>query len=150
MNRKIALLVLAGLIGCAGISTPLVASDHAPEYLGGNPDMPFSDAVKAGGVLYLTGKLGIVPGTRALAEGGIGPETRQTMENIKASLERHGSSMDQVIKCTVFLADMDEWGAMNDVYKTYFPVNKPARSAVGVNGLALDGRVEIECMAGVD
>jgi reactive intermediate/imine deaminase len=150
MHYKAKLLFLAGLFGGVLVAMPLLASEHAPEYLGANPDMPFSDAVKAGGVLYLTGKLGIVPGTRALAEGGIGPETRQTMENIKTSLERHGSSMEQVIKCTVFLADIDEWAAMNDVYKTYFPTNKPARSAVGVSGLALDGRVEIECIAAVD
>lgn len=148
-NRTAAFLLLA-CIGSMLVSSPLLASDDAPEYLGGNPDMPFSDAVRVGNTLYLTGKLGIVPGTRALAEGGIGPETRQTMENIKASLERHGSSIEQVVKCTVFLADIDEWAAMNEVYKTYFPTNKPARSAVGVNGLALDGRVEIECIATVD
>mgnify|MGYP001143561643 CR=1 FL=1 len=150
MNDPIKLLLLATFIGYGCAGSPVLASDHSPEYLGANPDMPFSDAVRTGNTLYLAGKLGVVPGTRALAEGGIGPETRQTMENIKASLERHGSSMDQVVKCTVFLADIDEWAAMNEVYKTYFPTNKPARSAVGVNGLALDGRVEIECIAAVD
>jgi len=82
-----------------------------------------------------------------LAEGGIAGETRQTMENIKASLEKYGSSLDEVVKCTVFLADIAEWGAMNEVYKTYFPTNPPARSALGVSGLALEARVEIECLA---
>ena len=81
-------------------------------------------------------------------EGGIGPETRQTMDNIKSAVEAYGGSMDRVVKCTVFLADMAEWGAMNEVYKTYFPADAaPARSAVGSNGLALGARVEIECMA---
>jgi reactive intermediate/imine deaminase len=109
--------------------------------------MPFSEAVRAGDLLILSGKLGIRPGERELVAGGIGPETRQTMENIKSAFEKYGASMDQVVKCTVFLADMAEWGAMNEVYSTYFPVNAPARSAVGASGLALDARVEIECMA---
>lgn len=150
MRHNIKSLLLAVCIGGSLACTPVMANDDAPEYLGANPDMPFSDAVKVGNTLYLTGKLGIVPGTRALAEGGIGPETRQTMENIKTSVQRHGSSMDQVVKCTVFLADIGEWAAMNEVYKTYFPTNKPARSAIGVNGLALDARVEIECIATLD
>lgn len=81
-----------------------------------------------------------------LAEGGIQGETKQTMENIRTTLEAYGSSMDRVVKCTVFLADMSEWGAMNEVYRTYFEV-PPARSALGASGLALDARVEIECIA---
>lgn len=139
-----ATLMLGGLM-----PTGAFAGGHAdaPEYLGTNPDWPFSDAVRLGDTLYLSGKLGTVPGTATLVEGGIQPETRQTLENIKASLERHGSSMDRVVKCTVFLADIGEWAAMNEVYTTFFPENKPARSALGVNGLALDGRVEIECIA---
>ena len=110
------------------------------------PALPFSDAVIVGDLVFTAGKLGIPPGTRSLVDGGIGPETRQTLENIKASLERVGSSMDRVAKCTVFLADMAEWPAMNEVYRTFFS-NPPARSAVAVSGLALDARVEIECIA---
>jgi 2-iminobutanoate/2-iminopropanoate deaminase len=79
--------------------------------------------------------------------GGIAPETRQTMENIKATLERHGSSLDHVVKVTVMLADMGEWAKMNQVYVTYFPTHLPARSAFGTTGLAFDARVEIECVA---
>ena len=71
------------------------------------------------------------------------------MLNIKEVLERSGSSLDRVVKCTVFIADMREWPAMNEVYVTFFPRNKPARSALGVNGLALGARVEIECIAAV-
>ncbi len=114
---------------------------------GSDGSLPFSDAVQVGNMLFLAGKLGNVNGTRELAEGGIQGETRQTMEHIKAAVERYGSNMDNVVKCTVFLADMAEWGAMNEVYVTFFPNNKPARSAVGVNGLALGARVEIECIA---
>ncbi|NNK33084.1 MAG: RidA family protein [Xanthomonadales bacterium] len=109
--------------------------------------LPFSDAVRVGDMLYLSGKIGNLPGTRQLAEGGIAGETRQAMENIKASLEKYGSSLGEVVKCTVFLADIGEWEAMNAVYVTYFPVNPPARSALGASGLALGARVEIECLA---
>ena len=132
---------------------PAAATAAGPdvEHFSANPDMqlPFSDAVRVGNMLYLSGKIGNVAGTRNLAEGGIAGETRQTLENIKASLEKYGSSLDEVVKCTVFLADIAEWGAMNEVYTTFF-TNKPARSALGASGLALDARVEIECIAVVD
>lgn len=108
--------------------------------------LPFSAAVRAGDTLYLSGQLGIVPGTRQLAEGGIQAETLQTMQNISRTLDDFGYSMDDVVKCTVFLADMAEWGAMNEVYKTFFR-NPPARSAIAASGLALDGRIEVECIA---
>ena len=109
-------------------------------------DLPFSSAVRVDNTLYLSGNIGNIPGTMELAEGGIKGETRQTMDNIRQTLETFGSSLDKVVKCTVFLADMAEWGAMNEVYRTYFE-NPPARSALGANGLALDARVEIECIA---
>ena len=109
--------------------------------------LPFSDAVRVGHMLYLSGKIGNIPPTLELAEGGIAGETRQALENIKASLEKYGSSLEEVVKCTVFLADINEWAAMNAVYVTFFPSNPPARSAMGVSGLALGARTEIECMA---
>jgi reactive intermediate/imine deaminase len=109
-------------------------------------DLPFSSAVRVDRLLFLSGSIGMDPDTGKLAPGGIQGETRQTLENIKANVERFGSSMDRVVKCTVFLADMKEWGAMNEVYRTFFP-NPPARSALGASGLALDARVEIECIA---
>lgn len=108
---------------------------------------PFSEAVRAGELLFLSGMLGIKPGTSELVPGGIGPETRQTLEHIRAAVTRHGSSMDRVAKCTVFLADIAEWAAMNEVYVEFFPNNRPARSALGASGLALGARVEIECIA---
>jgi reactive intermediate/imine deaminase len=112
-------------------------------------DLPFSSAVRVDNTLYVSGSIGNIPGTLELAEGGIQGETRQTLDNISGVLEQFGSSMDKVVKCTVFLADIAEWGAMNEVYRTYFP-NPPARSALGASGLALDARVEIECIAVVD
>jgi len=101
-------------------------------------------------MLYLSGQIGTAGATAtAVVPGGIDAETKQTMENIKDVLERTGSSMDRVVKCTVMLADMREWDRMNVVYASYFPKNKPARSAIGANGLALGARVEIECWATV-
>lgn len=112
------------------------------------PDsLPFSSAVRVGDLLFLSGQIGRNPATGQLAPGGIGPETRQTMENIKATLEYAGSSMARVVKCTVFLGDMRDYLAMNAVYATFFPTDPPARSAFGANGLALDAKVEIECFA---
>ena len=141
------LILITGLL----LSAAALAGGTKVEHYSTNPEMelPFSDAVRVGHMLYLSGKIGNIPGTPNLAEGGVQGETRQTMENIKASLEKHGSSLGEVVKCTVFLADIKEWGAMNEVYKTYFPVNPPARSALGSSGLALDARVEIECLATV-
>ena len=143
------------LAACAG-QEPAPVTEPAPEpppdieYLKSPGteamSLPFSAAVRAGKLLFLSGSIGIDPATGQLAPGGIQAETRQTLENIKASVERYGTSMDRVVKCTVFLADMAEWGAMNEAYREYFP-NPPARSALGASGLALSARVEIECIA---
>lgn len=116
---------------------------HPPE----KSQAPFSEAVRVGQWLILSGQLGRDPQTGQLVEGGIEAETKQTLENIKRTLEKYGSSLDRVVKCTVMLADMAEWEKMNRVYITYFPKNRPARSAFGVNGLAGGARVEIECWA---
>ena len=111
-------------------------------------DLPFSDVVRVGDTLYVSGHLGNPPGVLRLVPGGIGAETRQTLDNLKATLERCGSSLDHVVKVTVFLADMAEWPAFNAVYREYFGEEElPARSALGVNGLALGARVELECVA---
>ena len=127
-----------------------VSEDTEVEFFSmpGTEDMPFSSAVRAGNLLFLSGAIGVVPGEGLkLAEGGIQGETRQTMDNIQAVLERYGSSLDRVVKCTVMIADIDEWGAFNEVYVTYFPGPKPARSAFESSGLAFDARVELECWA---
>lgn len=108
---------------------------------------PFSEAVRAGNWLILSGQIGINPETGVLPPGGIKAETKQTMDNMKRTLEKYGSSLDQVVKCTVIMADISEWSAMNEVYVTYFPDHKPARSAFGTSGLALGARLEIECWA---
>ena len=102
-----------------------------------------------GNTIYLSGQLGIVPGSMKLVPGGIKEEARQTLENIRTALEAHGYKMSDLVKCTVMLADMSEWAAFNDVYKTFFTGHFPARSAFGANGLALGARVEVECIAAV-
>ena len=133
------------------LTMPVFAVVPEVDYYSANPNMqlPFSDAVRVGHMLYLSGKIGNIPGTPQLAEGGIQGETRQALENIKASLEKYGSSLSEVVKCTVFLADIAEWASMNEIYMEYFASNPPARSALGASGLALNSRVEIECMATV-
>jgi len=110
--------------------------------------LPFSAAVRVEDMLYLSGALGNLPGTLKLAEGGMAGEARQTMENIGAVLRFCGLDFADVVKCTVMLADMSEWAEFNKVYVTYFaPDRLPARSAFGCNGLALGGRLEVECIA---
>ena len=112
----------------------------------GPPELPFSEAVRVGNMLYLSGQLG-TDSTGRLVPGGIRAETRQALTNIEAALERQGFSLEQVVKCTVMLADVGEWAAMNEVYVTFFRSHRPARSAFGANGLALGARLELECMA---
>ena len=109
--------------------------------------LPFSEAVRVNDTLYLSGQIGIAPGTLKLVPGGIKAESRQTLENIKLTLEAHGYSMQELVKCTVMLADMSEWSTFNGVYGTYFSDRYPARSAFGTTGLALGARVEVECIA---
>lgn len=107
---------------------------------------PFSEAVRVGSMLYLSGQMG-TDASGKLVAGGIEAETRQILANVRAVLERHGSSMDRVVKCLVMLADMAEWPVMNQVYREQFSAPLPARSAFGASGLALGGRIEMECVA---
>lgn len=123
---------------------------ETPEYFPpvepvGTLKLPFSEAVRVGQLLYLSGAIGVAGGV--LVSGGVEAETHQALMNIRAVLERHGSSMDRIVKCTVMLADMGEWAAMNGAYLQHFLGNLPARSAFGTSGLALGSRVEIECVA---
>ncbi len=153
--RVVLVLAAVSSVGCRvsvvrkPVPEPAPAGDVAFLHPFGAPTRPFSPAVRVGNLIYLAGQIG----TDASAAGGVVPggieaETRQTLENVKRTLEAVGSSMDRVVKCTVFMADMKEWDAMNGIYRTYFKApNYPARSALGANGLALNARVEIECIA---
>jgi 2-iminobutanoate/2-iminopropanoate deaminase len=149
-------LSVAVLAGCGPSPTPTPSASrsstvdvpsgvvfHTPF---GRPQHPFSPAVQVGQLLFLAGQIG-TDSTGRLVAGGISAETRQAMDNIRDVLGRVGSSMDRIVKCTVMMADMAEWPAMNAVYASYFPRQFPARSAFGATGLALGARVEIECVA---
>ena len=109
--------------------------------------LPFSDAVRVDNMLYLFGVIGMIPGKLELVEGGLQAQTRQIMENISRVLKANGSSLDKAIKFTVFIDDIDRWSEFNEVYIEYFPNQKPARSPLGADGLALNALVEVECIA---
>ena len=147
VRRLLVALACLGTAACSS-ATRTAARAGAPEFLTpyGTPQYPFSPAVRANGMLYLAGQIGTDSSGRLVA-GGIEPETRQTLENIRDVLQRTGSSMERVVKCTVMMADMREWPAMNAIYARYFPRHFPARSAFGATALALGARVEIECLA---
>ena len=141
------------LLMIASTAAPAAACPVDPEFFP-SPDpalaaLPFSEAVRHGDLLFVSGQIGTAPRTDAVVPGGIEPEARQALQNVKAILERHDSSLERVVKCTVFLADMKDWPAFNGVYRGFFKSNLPARSALGANGLALGARVEVECLAAV-
>ena len=97
--------------------------------------------------MYLSGQIGNVPGTLDLAEGGITGQSRQVMDNIKTSLEAHGYGLENLVKCTVMLDEISEWGDFNTVYVDYFAEGRfPARAAFGADGLALGAAVEVDCI----
>jgi reactive intermediate/imine deaminase len=109
--------------------------------------LPFSDAVKAGNFIFLSGQVGTDPSSGKLVTGGIEPETHQIFRNIQAILSAQGASLKNIIKCTVMIDDMSQWSAFNQIYVSYFPGDKPARSAFGADGLALGASLELECWA---
>ena len=142
-NLVLALITVAFTsLSAAGSTIEVLGADQTKRL-----NLPFSEAVAIGDLLFLSGQIGSKPGELGLVEGGIQAETRQTMKNIIAILEKHGSSVDQLIKCTIFLGNMDEWGDMNIAYIEALGDHRPARSALGVSGIALGGSVEIECIA---
>jgi reactive intermediate/imine deaminase len=110
-------------------------------------DVPFSAAVRHGDVLYLSGQIGVLPGTRTLPSGGVRAEAQQAIRNIEAILLANDRSLRDLIRCTVMFADMAEWSTFNEVWMAMLEKPYPARIAFGVNGLALGAQVEIECTA---
>jgi reactive intermediate/imine deaminase len=144
-NAAMGLLAVAAcLVGTAARAAEV---EHLNDATVMPEGLPFSEAVRVDDTIYLSGQIGVKPGTLTLVEGGMPAEARQTLDNIRATLEAHGHAMDDIVKCTVMLADMSEWGAFNEIYQTYFEAPYPARSAFGATGLALGGRLEVECIA---
>lgn len=138
-----------GSTACGSTGRLPVAEYFPVPTVAGQAPLPFSSAVRVGGLLILAGQIG-TDSTGRLVAGGIEPETRQTLENIRMALLRAGATMDQVVKCTAMHADMAEWDRMNRVYVTVFRSDRlPARSAFGSTGLAHGARVELECWAAV-
>ena len=119
-----------------------VSSDAAPKAIG-----PYSQAIKTGGMVYCSGQIPIDPVTGVFVSNDITEQTEQVLKNLTAVLEAAGSSLANVVKTTVFLADMSDFAAMNEVYAGYFSENKPARATVQAARLPRDARVEIECIA---
>lgn len=114
---------------------------------GSSPNAPYSPAIKAGGFVFTSGQIGVNPVTQEIAKGDVTAQTKQALENVKNVLEAAGTSLDRVVKTTVFLTDMDNFSAMNGVYRTYFPENPPARSTVSAALVSGDMLVEIEAVA---
>lgn len=143
-HNALAVAALSALLagGCASSSHKVQRFDEGP-WAG---QAPFSEAARAGHLLYVSGQVGD-DDSGNLVEGGIEPETHQVMANIQAILTRRGLSLKDVVKCTVFLADIEDWPTFNTIYTSYFERPYPARSALGANGVALNGRLELECIA---
>ena len=122
----------------------IISTDNAPKAIG-----PYSQAVVMNGFAFLSGQIPIDPATNQLIEGDIVAQTERVMENLKGLLGACGSSLEQVVKTTVFIKDMGEFAKMNEVYARYFAVDAPARATVEAARLPRDVRVEIECIAAV-
>jgi reactive intermediate/imine deaminase len=149
MPARLFLIILSTLAtACATARDPRIVRYVSPENAARN--VPYSDAVRAGNHVFVSGKMGIAPGERDPVPGGVEAETRQALENIRSALEASGATLADVVKCTVILADIGDWEAMNSVYRTFFPGGKPARTTFGSAGLVRKGRVEIDCTAVVE
>ena len=134
-----AVMLLLALPACAQEAAP--AQDAAPAVQA----PPFSPVVVANGTIFLAGHLGRLPGTSDYPAGGIGEETRQTLENIGTTLATVNASHADLVRCQVFLADIADFAEMNAAYRKFFPANPPARTTVAVAGLAANASIEIEC-----
>ena len=146
MRLSVFALTTGLLAGSASFAAPRPAVEHIGRPNLNGQALPFSDAVRVGDTLYLSGQLGIGPDGKL--PDGIAAQTKQALDNVGAILKRAGLTHADLFHCTAMLADMKDWPAMNAVYVTYFPEGKrPARSAFGANGLALGGLIELECQA---
>ena len=145
MKKLLSVIILSGALftnAYAQSDMEVITSKDAPKAIG-----PYSQAIKMGNFIYTSGQIGLSPVTNTLAGDDIVSQTRQALDNLKAVLTEAGSDMAHVVKVTVYLKDLNDYGKVNDIYKDYFPEIKPARSAVQVARLPKDALVEIECVA---
>lgn len=120
----------------------IISTDRAPKAIG-----PYSQAVKANGLLFVSGQIALNPSSGQMVEGNVAQQTERVLENLRAIVEAAGSSLDRVVKTTVYLADMGDFAAMNEVYARYFPNDPPARATVAAKDLPRNARVEIDLIA---
>lgn len=143
MKHLLFILLLFFTYSCTKVDSPsqpkrVISTDNAPASIG-----VYSQAIQSGKTLYLSGQIGLIPDTRELAGDDLASQTHQTLKNIKSVLEAAGYAMSDVVKVQVFLDNMDDYGAFNDIYTTYFTEAPPARAVVEVSRIPLDAKVEI-------
>ncbi len=130
------------------MTLPVTDIDYLDSGISLPPGVPFCEAVRAGNTFYFSGQIGNMPGKLELVAGGVAAEAEQLMQNMVRSLEAHGLTVANVVKCTVMLADMNEWADFNAAYERHFPVDRrPARNAFGCSGLVAGARVEMDFIA---
>ena len=144
-SRFLAVVLLLAAAGGARAQTATV--EFLPARLMPGLPVPFSEAVRVGDMLYLSGMMGTKPNSMELVPGGLEAEAKQALENIRTILQGAGASITDIVKCTIMLDDISQWAAFNRVYLQFFGSHRPVRSAYGTDGLALGGAVEIECWA---
>ncbi len=140
MKKLLIALIFAGT-GAAAAEPEFYRAPSLPDWA------PFSSAVTVGDTIYVSGHLGRDPETNELVSDEAGDQTRQTLANMERTLKAVGAELSNVVKCTIFLDDMADYAAMNEAYAEAFPGDKPARSTIGADGLAIGAKVEIECIA---
>jgi 2-iminobutanoate/2-iminopropanoate deaminase len=143
LKRLLPVLAMLPLAGC--LTGSRTSGDHI-DPSGASRLAPYTPAVRADGLIFFSGVIATRPGTRDLVQGGVREETQQALENLRRVMDAAGVDRRDIVKCTVFLADIRDYEAMNEVYGRFFTDSPPARSAVGVSGLPLGARVEIECI----
>ena len=151
LPNRLPAFALAGALAVLVSASAPGAERAKPEFLNSpesaTRNLPFSEAVRAGDFLFLSGMIGFDPATDKVVPGGIKAESRRALTLIQDALKRNGASLADVVKCTVFLADIAEWPIFNEVYVEFFKKPFPARSALATSGLARNARVEVECFA---
>lgn len=143
MKKFLALLILnSAFCVLSSAQTKIIHSNEAPATIG-----PYSQAIEANGFIFLSGQIAIVPAVNKLVENDIEKQTRQIFANMRAVLKSAGSDLSQVVKCTVFMIDLNDFAKMNKIYEEEFAGHKPARSTMQVARLPKDALIEIECVA---